>query len=238
MGEGVESHLLLVMRLRLEVTLNSSVNEKNMGPDHEYSILSGVNRSNIGRILGMIAGGLSSIIVLAILAIVDIAKAWGLASYVPQLVLWPVGAGAVYLAVYWAFDRHVWKLGWVAKALKLPNLAGVWVCKGRSLAPDGNVTHRWDGTVQITQSWDRLKIRLTTNKSRSESIAAALFSAEDGGHRVMYHYINTPNVDQPELNIHRGFAEITFDSRCAVAAGEYFNGQGRFTFGTFSWSRQ
>lgn len=208
-----------------------------MRPDHEYTILSGINRSNVGRLLGMIAGGLSSVIVLVVLAIVDLAKTMGLASYVPQLVLWPIGAGVVYLAVYWLFDRHAWKLGWIAKLLKLPNLAGKWTCTGRSLAADGSVTYQWSGSVVITQSWDRLKIRLTTSKSRSESIAAALFSDEGDGYRIMYHYLNTPSIEQPELNIHRGFAELTFDPTCATASGEYFNGQGRFTFGTFNWVR-
>ena len=52
-----------------------------MGPDHEYALLSGINRSKIGRVLGMVAGGISSVIVLGVLALVDLAKSLGVAYF-------------------------------------------------------------------------------------------------------------------------------------------------------------
>ena len=208
-----------------------------MGPDHEYALLSGINRSKIGRVLGMVAGGISSVIVLGVLALVDLAKSLGVASYVPQLILWPLGAGTVYLGLYWLFNRHLWKISLVNRLLKLPNLAGDWRCEGQTINPDRSLGHPWQGTITITQSWDLIKIRLKTKQSHSRSIAAALIHDEADGYRVMYHYLNTPNIDEPELNVHRGFSELTFASDCQTALGEYFNGQGRFTFGTMKLTR-
>lgn len=120
-----------------------------MGPDHEYTILSGINRAGVGRWIGSIAALLSSLIVFGFLAVVDLAKTLGVAPQMPSLILWPIGAGAVYLALYWYFDRHFWKVAAVSKFLKLPDLSGRWACAGQGLDADKKPTFRWDGEVTI-----------------------------------------------------------------------------------------
>lgn len=208
-----------------------------MGPDHEYSLLSGVNRSLIGRWLGMIAAGVSSGIILCVLALINLAKLLGVANYVPQLILWPIGAGVIYGVLYWIFNSYLWKHPKMALILKLPDLSGNWKCEGQSLNSDKTLSWSWDGTMTITQSWDKIKIRIRTEKSRSVSIAAALMHDEADGYRLIYHYQNTPNIDEPELNVHRGFSELNFHPDLKIATGEYINGQGRFTFGIMKLSR-
>jgi hypothetical protein len=206
-----------------------------MGPDHEYTILSGVNRAGIGRWIAVVAAGISSAIVFALLAIIDVAKALGVAPQLPTLILWPIGAGTIYVGLYWFFDRHLWRHPQVAKLLKLPDLRGRWQCKGQTINQDKTVAFSWSASMTITQSWDRLKIRLETETSISQSIAAALVHDEGGGFLVMYHYRNEPKATAPgDMRPHRGFGELTFSQDGKSATGEYFNGVGRPTFGTMT----
>ncbi|MGO4319826.1 hypothetical protein AB4Z23_28420, partial [Agrobacterium sp. MCAB5] len=81
-------------------------------------------------------------------------------------------------------------------------------------------------------SWDKIRIRLKTNTSASNSKSAALVKDEAEGWRVFYSYSNDPRIGETELSAHRGFAEIVFDKDLMAGDGEYFNGHGRYTFGT------
>jgi hypothetical protein len=205
---------------------------------HEYALLGGFNRSRIGRYLGIVAASISSIIVFILLALVDIAKAFGWSHNLPPIVLSSVGAGAVYTALYWLFDRHVWKLPWLSGVLRIPNLSGRWKCAGQTINPDKTPSFTSQGEVTILQSWDRLRIRLKTSQSGSNSIAAALIHDEADGFRLMYNYMNEPKIGETDLKAHRGFAELVFDKDLQTADGEYFNGYGRYTFGTMRLTRE
>jgi hypothetical protein len=205
---------------------------------HEYSVLGGLNRAKIGHWISVVAAGVSSAVVTAFLALVDIAKRFGFGEHIPPLVLWPISAAMIYGVLYWIFDRHLWRWSKIATLLRVPNLAGEWQCDGQTLNTDKSAGDRWTAVVTIIQSWDRIRIRLKTGKSGSNSIAAALLHDEADGYRLMYNYQNEPNIDQPELKGHRGFAELTFDPTLRTAEGEYFNGHGRFTFGTMRLKRK
>ena len=142
------------------------------------------------------------------------------------------------MALYRLFDRYFWRFANVRAFLKLPDLQGSWKCQAKTLNADKSTAHEWGGEVKITQSWDRLKIRLETKHSVSTSIAAAISYDESDGFLVIYHYRNEPKAEAPvEMRAHRGFGELKFASDCQTAAGEYFNGLGRFTFGTMSLER-
>lgn len=206
-------------------------------PDHEYALLNGQNRSNIGRWISVLSASISSIVVFLALAAIDLAEGLGVAPNLPPLVLAPLGAGTVYFILYWLFDRHVWRLSGLRAWLKLPDISGQWRCVGQTLNPDRSKAQVWEGAVTITQSWDRLKIRLKTRTSESVSVAAAISHDEGSGYLVLYHYQNVPRADAPELQAHRGFSELKFSTDCNTAEGEYFNGLGRFTFGTMKLER-
>lgn len=209
-----------------------------MGLQHEYSVLGGMNRAKIGHWIGAIAAGVSTGVVTVFLALLDVAKRLGYGDHVPPIVLWPLSAAVIYTVLYWLFDRHVWKWAPFCKLLKVPNLAGEWVCDGQTINPDKTLGQTWTARVTIVQSWDRIRIRLKTQQSGSNSIAAALLHDEAEGYRLMYNYRNEPNIDQPELKGHRGFADLTFNRELTRADGEYFNGHGRFTFGTMRLTRK
>jgi hypothetical protein len=205
--------------------------------EHEYSLLGGINRAKIGRYLGAASALISAATVFLLLTVVDLAKSYGLPVNLPPSVLSLVGAGTIYAVLYWLFDQYAWRWQTVARLLKLPNLAGEWDCTGKSLNERGESKYDWKGVVTIIQSWDKLRVRLKTESSGSNSIAAALSYDAADGYILLYHYHNDPNIDQRELTPHQGYASITFAPDQQTGKGEYFNGRGRITFGTMDLRR-
>ena len=205
--------------------------------EHEYSLLGGFNRARIGRYLTLIAASVSAGVVFVLLTIVDVAKQLGVPANLPPTILSLAGASAVFSALYWVFDRHVWRWPPLARLLKVPDLSGDWNCSGQSLGPDGRPTFSWQGTISIAQSWDKLRVRLRTDQSGSNSITAALVSDELDGYRLLYNYRNEPRIGETQLKAHLGFADLLFNKKATSAEGEYFNGHGRFTFGTMRLTR-
>lgn len=206
--------------------------------DHEYSVLGGLNRAKIGHTIGAIAAIVSPVVVGLVLAIIAILKSYGLADQIPEVIIWPLSAGAIYVLLYSIFARYAWKFWPLKKFLKVPDLSGEWHCDGQTMNPDRTPSYPWKATITIVQNWDKLRIRLKTDQSGSNSIAASLFHDEIDGFRLLYNYKNDPRSDQPELQPHRGFADITFNADLTAGEGEYFNGQGRFTFGTMKLTRR
>lgn len=202
-----------------------------MNQDHEYTLLGGVNRAKVGRYLALASAGVSGAITFLLLTLVDVAHRFGLPANLPPEVLSLAGAGSVFGVLYWLLNRYAWRWVGVTQWLKVPNLAGDWTCKGETIDADGNVRYSWHGTITITQSWDKLRVRLKTSQSGSNSISAALVRDDIDGFVLLYHYQNDPKLGETELRAHRGFAEITFRKDLRSGEGEYFNGHGRNTFG-------
>lgn len=203
--------------------------------EHEYSVLGGVNRAAIGRYLSIVASAIAAGLGTLIAWLIDLAKQFGLADHIPALVLWPLTAGLIYMALYWFFESKVWKFHSLAKLLKVPDLSGDWHCVGHTISPE---ERHWEGKVTIVQSWDRLRVRLKTDHSGSNSFAAALVYDQADGFRLLYNYKNDPRIGEVELTAHRGSAELTFAPDLMSAEGEYFNGHGRYTYGTVKLTRR
>ncbi|OWK21274.1 membrane protein [Mesorhizobium amorphae CCBAU 01583] len=205
--------------------------------EHEYTVLGGVNRARIGHYLGVISSIVSAGVVFVFLWAVDLAKTFGVSPNVPSSVLSLLGAGTVFIVLYWILDRFAWRWGLLSKVLKVPNLSGDWDCDGQTLNPDGTPGFQWKAKITIVQSWDRIRVRLKTAQSGSNSTSAALIYDEADGYRLFYGYKNDPNIGETELKSHRGSAEITFAKDLRSGKGEYFNGYGRYTFGQMNLTR-
>ncbi|MBJ9625746.1 Cap15 family cyclic dinucleotide receptor domain-containing protein [Burkholderia multivorans] len=209
-----------------------------MPHDHEYAVMGGIERVKIGRYLSIVSGAISAGLVFALLAAVDLAKTFGLNVNVPPAVLSLFGAGMVFGVLYWILNRHAWKWPVIVRLLRVPNLAGIWDCQGESLRPDGAVAYRWNGEVTIVQNWDKLRIRLKTVQSASNSIAAALANDSVDGFMLLYQYRNDPRMDEPALASHIGCAVVTIANDLTSATAEYLNGGGRMTFGKMTWAKR
>lgn len=208
-----------------------------MALSHEYALLDGVNRSAIGRYIAVAAAILSGMLVSGLILIINWWAKLGLIQH-PQVVAVPLTGGIVYLVLYYVFRHWVWKLRWVAKLLKVPDLSGTWLCKGETLNPKEGIEPNWEGTVSITQDWDMIRVTIATATSRSESIAAALQYDPHLGYHLLYTYKNEPKADSPmDMVGHKGAAHLTFSDDLQSAEGDYFNGRGRYTFGVMKLRR-
>jgi SMODS-associating 2TM, beta-strand rich effector domain len=206
--------------------------------DHEYAVLGGVNRTSIGRYLAILSSSISAGLVFVLLQAQNFASSMGLHVNLPPIVLSLAGAGAVYTLLFWVLNNHAWKWRPLSLMLKVPNLAGTWDCKGESLDRDGNVVNEWTAEVAIVQCWDRLRVRLKSSQSGSNSMAAALTHDSVDGWLLLYQYRNDPKIGEPELRSHVGACSVTFSKDLESAAAEYFNGVGRATFGRMTWNRR
>ncbi|MCX2812470.1 MULTISPECIES: hypothetical protein [unclassified Pseudomonas] len=199
--------------------------------DHEYSLLGGINRAVIGRYITLLASGVSATLVFVVLTLVDLAKRFNLNVNVPPTLMSLIGAGVVFTILYAAFSRAVWKWPWAVKFLKVPDLSGEWECTGTTLDDLGNVRFTWQAVVHITQTWDKIRVRLKTAQSSSHSITAALAFDEADGYTLLYNYKNDPRPGEPVLRGHLGSANLLFSKSLDTASGDYFNGYGRPTYG-------
>lgn len=206
--------------------------------DHEYSLLGGVNRALIGRYLTLLASAISGIAVFLLLSAEDLAKKYDLPVNLPPTALSLIGAGIVFALLYALFNKTVWKWRWAVKYLKVPDLSGEWHCTGTTLDIGGNPIRSWEADVYICQTWDKIRVRLKTHQSGSNSITAALVHDEADGYRLLYNYQNDPNPGEPELRGHVGSANLLFAKSLDCAKGDYFNGYGRPTYGRMELRRK
>ncbi|WP_156330432.1 hypothetical protein [Bosea vaviloviae] len=135
-------------------------------------------------------------------------------------------------------DNFAWRFAPIGKILGVPNLSGRWAVKGRTVNPDKTLGDPWKGTLIIIQRWDKLRVRLETKQSTSTSVTAAILCESSVGWRLLYTYRNEPRVGQVDLHPHRGSADILFSLDRQSGDGEYFNGLGRFSFGTMQLTKE
>lgn len=206
--------------------------------EHEYALINGVNRSKVGRYIAALAGGIATGVVLLFLLVVDLAGILDSNINVPPAILSVAVTGLIYLGLYWVFDRHAWRWAWLSRLIGVPCLAGQWACRGETLDSTGSVTNHWSADISIVQTWDKVRVRLKTAQSGSNSINAAVLYDSVDGYKLIYNYRNDPRPDEPELRSHLGFAELTFSEDLRSADGTYFNGHGRYTFGRMHLTRK
>ncbi|MFV5492730.1 hypothetical protein VXQ04_01495 [Acinetobacter towneri] len=196
---------------------------------HEYTVQNGSNRSNIGKsiyaIAALLAGGVSVVFI----------KCFAWFSSIPNFISTAILTASLFFIFYYAFNNWVWKLKFISDFLKFPNISGDWVCKGESSFENLS----WQAQVKITQTWDRIRIVLITDKSSSESVSAAIIYDDVKGYTLVYNYRNQPDsLDDEQLKTHIGFVELKLDLNNNQASGNYYNVSGRKTFGNFIWARK
>lgn len=131
------------------------------------------------------------------------------------------------------FDKSLWKCNFFRKPFLVPDLNGVWVCEGSTeINYATKKKELWNGKINITQSWSKISIVLKTENSESRSLAASITHEKGSGFRLVYQYSNNPNLNEPELQIHKGIVELLFDQNTKKASGHYFTDQHRGTVGS------
>ncbi|PCI09710.1 hypothetical protein COB72_05600 [bacterium] len=145
---------------------------------------------------------------------------------------------AIFSMLWWLFDKKLWKCELTRKLLLVPDLNGTWHCAGKTLRKNGeSVEWDWNATIQIVQSWSKMRVVLKASQSGSTSIAASLYHEPGQGYRLIYHYDNDPNPDEADLARHTGLVNILFSEDIQSADGKYFTDKDRMTFGSMRLTR-
>lgn len=196
---------------------------------HEYTVQNGMNRSKVGKTLYSLSTILTALIVSQLIRYLT----WF--ESVPTLISTVILTIILFYIIYYSFNNWVWKLKPISKLLKLPNISGAWSCDGKS----DHESFNWHGNVQITQSWDKIRIVLTTEQSSSESILAAITYDDIRGYKLVYNYENKPNsLDDTSLRTHIGFVDLNISAENNSASGNYYNVSGRKTSGKITWNKK
>lgn len=196
---------------------------------HSYAVLKGTERASVGRLLGLLSGILSTVAVALIELSTSVFEALGVPYALTPTVFALTSAAVFYQALFWIFDKWLWRLKFVQSLICWPCLEGVWNVKGRTSPEKGG--YEWLGILTIKQTWSEISVILRTTQSSSCSTAAAIAVEPDGRLRLLYNYGNQPHPLQAELNIHQGFGDILFESNKERGLAFYHNGRGRDTFG-------
>lgn len=160
----------------------------------------------------------------------------GLPEWGKYFLVIPITAGLIYTGIHWGFNKFAWRpLSYLSQ---IPLIAGHWDCEGKTYSDDGSVAQHWVGQLSISQTWEKIRVRLETESSTSHSISVALIPEADGCWMLMYSYMNQPKVGNLNLNAHKGYAEMRFTKGLKVAEGEYFTAKSRGTVGAMKFIRK
>lgn len=205
---------------------------------HEYCVQNAFNRSHAGRYIYVFAMGISWVAIFILL------KFNGELSPLENIIISSLSTGIFFLACYFLFDKWIWKWGLLFHFLKYPDISGEWECVGKTSYQEfdnelvKSTSSEWQGKVTIVQTWDKLRIRMETEHSNSESISAAIIYDEIDSYKVLYSYKNEPkDLDHKELRTHLGFVELQLKKNSKSASAKYYNVSGRRTFGSMQWKK-
>lgn len=180
------------------------------------------------------------------LVILSIVAAWGLHETLDAIHLSPPwwfdmpSLMGFYSLFYSAFDRWLWRVSALRKIrlVKVPDIAGRW--KGYTTSSFNEHQQQREASLEILQTWTRIRISLETEASRSYSLAAAILTENPHCIVISYEYVNEPKARASStMHIHRGTARHTLFmiDDTEVFNGEYYTGRDRRTFGTLHFKR-
>lgn len=145
---------------------------------------------------------------------------------------------AIFAGLYFLFNKYLWKINWLRKVLLVPDLNGIWECRGHSILKNGEpANYDWVSTISISQSWSKILIHSKTSQSESKSISASIYHEDGIGYRLLYQYNNKPNADELDLMNHSGSAELLFAEDTSSASGSYYTDRHRTTVGTMELNK-
>lgn len=196
---------------------------------HSYAVLKGTERASIGRFLGVVAGLLSTAAVLLVELSTNLFESFGLPYALPPTIFALTSAAVFYRALFWLFDKWLWKTNFVQSLICWPCLEGSWDVRGQTAPEKGG--YEWQAILTIKQTWSEISVVLRAIQSSSGSAAATVAVEPDGRLRLLYNYTNQPRPLEVQLGIHQGFGDILFEPDKKDALAFYHNGRGRETFG-------
>ena len=181
--------------------------------------------------------------ILLFMAIVSIVLSWSFYTILNKCQIslpWWVESPSIlffYGLLFVVFDKGAWIIFRKIRFVKTPNLNGEW---------DGYLKSSFDehsseikATLQIFQTWTKIKILLSTEHSVSHNESASIIVNTPEGAYLSYQYINEPKYNAVNtMSIHRGTTRLLLDKKENTLVGEYYSGRDRQNLGSLSFKRK
>jgi len=147
--------------------------------------------------------------------------------------------GIISSALYIGFTRYLWRWRWLHDngVISIPDLNGTWegylytsadadsisdeqiVTEGRQI--DGLT--KQETSIEIEQSWDRIRVTLQGPESPSYSRAATILVSEKAWPTLSYNYWNEGSPTNDDLDPHYGTAVLEYNKEEDKLEGKYYN---------------
>lgn len=195
---------------------------------HDYAVF-GHDRVSIGRWLGVVSLGLTGGITQALSFANELT---GVEAFTKVTIT----TALIYFLLHWLFNKYIWK----NNTSNISDLSGTWLIEGKTLEEDGSIKYEWDAKIGIEQTWEKIAIHLQNDTSQSFSYTATIEKINGlGGWLLSYSYGNEPYLErQHELKQHKGYCQIQFDKELKTATANYFNREGRNTYGVMKLTKE
>ncbi len=147
------------------------------------------------------------------------------------------GTATLYFLIYEGFRTFLWEFSILrfVGIVKVPNLQGRWT--GYLTSSYDEAAEKQPVTVQITQNWTHIFIKLTAPTSNSRSMVGSIYTTE-AETLLSYQYENEPNVAAVEtMHAHTGTATLEVGADGLTLTGSYYSGRDRATHGMLVLAR-
>ena len=179
-----------------------------------------------------IVGIVASLAGICIGWIISTVSAYGLPVAAPSGV-------AIFGLAFLIFDKWVWRWKFLYSAgiIPIPDLAGTWTVALKNSTDEQSIS----ASMEIHQTYTRLKVRLNTNSSESISQMAFLTVVDPKCYKLRYEYLAEYSPPQGTVSRHYGVTSFTVTSDTASFKGpykgDYYTEQGRDTNGSVQIKR-
>lgn len=133
--------------------------------------------------------------------------------------------------IFWLFDNCLWKVSFINKLIKYPDISGKWTGTINNSDYDPISTE-----VIIKQTWSKININLRTETADSDTEALAFFVSKYENPRLTYIYYNTSETT--DLKSHGGTGKLEYFKSDNVLKGEYYTDKHRTNHGTIYLERK
>lgn len=134
------------------------------------------------------------------------------------------------------FDNYLWKYSFFSPIVKAPNLNGRW--EGTLDSCYYKSTVYINASMDITQTWQNIDIKLKTENSKSKTVTAAFFTKTHNAIELSYQYQSEPNPKAiDDLHIHKGTGWIILSPNKKSFEGVYYNGKDNKNHGSLKFTK-
>jgi hypothetical protein len=139
---------------------------------------------------------------------------------------------AVFGALYWVFDKYVWKWPWVIILLSTPDLNGTWIIYLKS-SLDKFATE-YEGRLMITQTWTKIHILMDGYKATGESKMAGIEIHTTTSFTLKWEYLSQRKPEYADKEyMHYGITKVRNEpgANTSTLIGDYYADRSRHSSG-------